>query len=93
KRELEEEVGVTAKNYFSLGEMYPTVGYCSEIIYIYGATDLTCTAVHPDEDEFLTIEKFPLQTAVDMVLNGEIKDGKTICGILKLQAYLAKNNL
>ena len=41
KRELREETGVTAKNFIPLGELYPTPGYCGEIIWMYAATDLS----------------------------------------------------
>ena len=40
KRELEEECGLTADHYTSLGEFYPTVGYDTEIIYTWVATGL-----------------------------------------------------
>ncbi len=93
QRELEEECGVTAGKYISLGEFYPTVGYCTEIIYIWAALDLTQTAMHLDEDEFLTPDTFPLETAYHMVMNGEICDGKTIAGILKLHALLQEGKL
>lgn len=41
--------------------------------------------MHLDEDEFLTPEKVPFETAVDMVFTGEIKDGKTIAALLKIK--------
>lgn len=93
KRELEEECGLTADRYLSLGEFYPTVGYDTEIIYIWAATGLHETAMHPDDDEFLTPERVPLQTAYEMVMRGEIKDGKTIAGVLKLKALLDEGKL
>ena len=54
KRELEEECGLTADHYTSLGEFYPTVGYDTEIIYTWVATGLHETHMHLDADEFLT---------------------------------------
>jgi ADP-ribose pyrophosphatase len=38
----------------------------------------------PDEDEFLEVEKIPLQAAVEMCLNNEIPDSKTQILILKV---------
>ena len=84
-RELKEETGATAKNFFSLGELYPTPGYVDEVIFMYGATDLTFGDTCPDEDEFLSIEKIPLDTLVDKIMSGEIKDAKTQAAILKLK--------
>ena len=93
QRELEEECGLTADRYTSLGQFYPTVGYDTEIIYMWVATGLHKTQMHLDADEFLTPDRVPLQKAYEMVMSGEIKDGKTIAGILKLKALLAEGKL
>ena len=93
KRELEEECGLTADHYTSLGEFYPTVGYDTEIIYTWVATGLHETNMHLDADEFLTPDRVPLEKAYEMVMRGEIKDGKTIAGILKLKALLNEGKL
>ena len=90
QRELGEECGVKAAHYISLGEFYPTVGYDTEIIYMWVATDLTETEMHLDDDEFLTPERLPLDTVYQMILSGEISDGKTIAGVLKLKALMAE---
>ncbi len=82
-RELGEEVGVTTDEMISLGKFYPTPGYCSEIIHIYLAENLTVTGQHLDDDEFLDVEKIPLEKALKMVMSGEIVDGKTQTAILK----------
>ena len=93
KRELEEECGLTADKYTSLGEFYPTVGYDTEIIYTWVATGLHETRMHLDADEFLTPDQVPLTQAYEMVMRGEIKDGKTIAGVLKLKALLDEGKL
>ncbi|MFI3166993.1 MAG: NUDIX hydrolase [Bacillota bacterium] len=82
-RELSEEIGATAKIFTPLAQMYPSPGYTNEVIHIYLAKGLSFSDLHLDEDEFLNVEKYPLETAIEMVMNGEIKDGKTIIGILK----------
>lgn len=88
KRELKEETGATAENYTFLGELYPTPGYCGEIIYMYLATGLSYGETDPDEDEFLNLKKIPLDEAVDMIMRGEIKDAKTQTAILKTERLL-----
>ena len=93
KRELEEECGLTADNYISLGEFYPTVGYDTEVIYTWVATGLHETKMHLDADEFLTPDRVPLEKAYQMVMSGEIKDGKTIAGVLKLKALVDEGRL
>ena len=93
KREQLEETGSRGDNYISLGEVYPTPGYCGEIIRLWacraaeGQQELSL-----DEDEFLDTERIPLDRAVEMVCNNEIPDAKTQIGILKT-AFLIKNGL
>lgn len=84
KRELKEETGATAKKYVDLGKLYPTPGYCGEIIHMYLATELEFGDRNPDEDEFLEVYKIPLSEAVEMVMKGEIRDSKTQTMILKI---------
>ena len=84
KRELREETGASADEFLSLGELYPTPGYCGEIIWLFAAKGLHFGETDPDDDEFVEIEKVPFQKAVEMILNGEIKDAKTQTAILKL---------
>ena len=50
-RELAEETGATAGEFRSLGELYPSPGYCGEIIRMYLARDLTFGETHLDKDE------------------------------------------
>lgn len=88
QRELKEETGFTAKNYQSLGQFYPTVGFCNEILYLYLASGLSQGKQNLDEDEFVTVEKLPFQTAYDMCLTGQIKDGKTLVAILKAKEII-----
>lgn len=87
-RELQEETGAVAESMVFLGELYPTPGYCGEIIYMYLAQGLSYGQTNPDEDEFLNLKKIPLKTAVEMVLNGEIKDAKTQTALLKAKLLL-----
>ncbi len=87
-RELEEETGITAGRIINLGSIYPSPGYCSEILYLYLALDLTCGTPHPDEDEFLNIVRIPLEEFVDMIMKDEIRDAKTVVAVLKAAHYL-----
>ena len=82
-RELKEETGAVAGDFRSLGELYPSPGYCGEIIRMYLARELTFGETHLDEDEFLDLERVPFDELVEQVLSGEIKDAKTIAVVLK----------
>lgn len=83
KRELKEETGAEAARYEFLGKLYPSPGYCGEIIYMYLAEGLSFGEMNPDEDEFLEVERIPLETAVQQILSGEIVDAKTQAAVLK----------
>ena len=85
KRELKEETGAVAENFFSLGEIYPTPGYRDEGIYSCGATGLSFGETDPDDDEFLEVERIPFEKAVEMVMSGKIRDAKTQTAVLKLK--------
>ncbi len=84
-RELREETGATAENLFFLGELYPSPGYVGEVIWMYGATGLSFGEARPDEDEFLDVERIPLDILVKKIMSGEIKDAKTQAAVLKLK--------
>ena len=88
KRELREETGAVAEKYTFLGELYPSPGYVGEIIYMYMAENLAFGDTDPDEDEFVETVKIPFDKALEMVMNGEIKDSKTQVMILKAEKYL-----
>ena len=93
KRELEEECGIVADKVISLGEIYPTVAYCSEIIRMYAATGLKKTSQRLDEGEFLGVEKVKFTDALEMVMNGDIRDAKTVAAILKLSVLKSEGKI
>ena len=82
-RELEEETGLKAKNFEYLGEFMVSPGFCNELIHIYLATDLYKGTIHPDEGEFLEIEKHKLDDLIDLIMDNKISDAKTVIGLLK----------
>ncbi len=90
KREFKEECGAVADNYFSLGEIYPSPGYTSEVIRLWGATGIHFEEQELDEGEFLEIHKMKLETIVDKIMSGEIKDAKTVAAVFKLKEKLSR---
>jgi len=92
-RELSEETGYTAERVIPLGVFYPSPGIMDEVLYMYLATGLTQGETHPDPDEFLTCESIPLDDAVDMIIRGELPDGKTQVAILKTWALRQKGEI
>ena len=86
-RELEEETGSRAGTWRYLGAFYTAPGFTSELMHLYLATDLR--AVHagglePDEDERLELRPIPFGEAVAMAARGELRDAKSIVGLLRV---------
>ena len=81
RRELSEETGLEAARWDHLIDLATTPGFCSEVISIYLARDLTRGESHPDDDEFLNVTRMPLDEAFEAVMRGEIQDSKTVCGL------------
>lgn len=88
KRELREETGLTASKWTHLNDLLTTVGFCDECIGIYLAQGLTSGDCDPDDDEFLNVVKMPLSEAINMAMNNEIRDSKTVCALLMAGALL-----
>ncbi len=91
KRELSEETGLQADSWEKLTCMETTPGFCNERIHLYLATGLHSGQSHPDEDEFVDVTRMPLRQAVENVLNGTFRDGKTCLGIMMTAAKLASS--
>lgn len=93
KRELHEETGAVAENYISLGEFYPSAGFCNEVLYLYFCRVTRIGKPNPDQDEFLEPIAIPIEKAVRMALDNEIPDGKTQAAVLKTAMLLQQNKL
>ena len=89
-RELEEETGYRAECGEKLFELFTTVAFSNEKIYIYKATKLTRSAQHLDEDEFVNVESYTLDELLEMIKDGTIQDAKTISAILFYAQFAEK---
>ena len=87
-RELAEETGLVPGTFEDMGCLYSSPGILAERIYLYFAKDLTQGPTHPDDGEFVETVWLPYQDLVDKARRGEIKDGKTLAGILKASFLL-----
>ncbi len=84
-REFKEECGAVADEYFSLGEVYPTPGYCNEIIRIFAAKGIHFEEQNLDDGELLQVCRMKFDTLIQKIMSGAIKDAKTIIAALKLK--------
>lgn len=89
-RELSEETGLSADEIIYMGACCTSPGFSTEVLHIYLALGLHSGKSHPDEDEFLDVEKHSLAELSQMVMSGEIDDGKTIVAVLKAEKYLSE---
>ncbi len=91
-RELEEETGLKAdapEDLEFLIRVNTTVAFCDEEIDIFVARNLKPSRQHLDPDEDIQVEHWELEDLLDLIFKGEIRDGKTVAGIL---AYAALQN-
>ena len=93
KRRQKEETGTTSSRYLDLGKLYPTPGYCDEILHLYACRIDSYGEKHLDEDEFLEVEKIPLAQAVEMAEKNEIFDAKTQVLILRAVRLVERGEL
>ncbi len=82
ERELQEETGYRASTLKRLFNQYLAPGYSQEVLHVYLAEGLTPASQQTDEDESVEVVPTPLEHIPPMILNGEIKDAKTIAGLL-----------
>lgn len=81
RRELEEEIGVTAGKIEKLCEFYVSPGFLTKKMHLYLATDLSETNQMLEADEILTVKRHSINDLLKMIERGEIEDAKTIIGI------------
>lgn len=93
KRELIEETGYRAKQWKRAMIFYSSPGFLDETMAIYLARDLTSGEAQPEEDESIECELVPLSETIDMIFSGQIRDGKTIAGVLWLAEALRRRDL
>lgn len=82
QRELEEETGFRAEHWRKLREFLPSPGILNEVMHLYLATGLSPGTTALAEGESLTPEVHPWKDVVQLCLDGVIRDGKTLVGVL-----------
>ena len=89
-RELEEETGYKTDKMEFLLKFYSSIGFCSEVLHIYLADDLVRGSANPDDDEFIELERYTPEEAVQMIFEGKIYDSKTIASVLAYKNRLER---
>ena len=83
QKELQQEAGVLATAWTSLGKMHATPGYSDEVTYLYLAQDLQSAEIQHEPGEVIEVHWVPLDEAIEWALNGKINDSKTVVALLR----------
>jgi 8-oxo-dGTP pyrophosphatase MutT (NUDIX family) len=87
-REIREETGMEAGKLQKVGEFYLAPGYSSEFMAVFLATDLKHNPLDADDDEFLQLEKVPVNDVTAMFQRGKVPDSKSLAAWLLAKPYL-----
>jgi ADP-ribose pyrophosphatase len=86
KREMIEETGYRAKKWTQLVRYYASPGFLGEWMQIYLARDIRGGVAKPEADEQIETLRIPLSEAMELVRSNKIRDGKSLVGLLFLDA-------
>lgn len=87
-REIREETGMQAGVLKKVGEFFLAPGYSTEFMQVFLATDLKHNPLEADADEFLSLEKIPLERAIAMAEEGKMPDAKSLAALLLVRPFL-----
>ncbi|MFC1736982.1 NUDIX hydrolase [Candidatus Hydrogenedentota bacterium] len=82
RRELEEEIGYSARSIDLVTRFYTSPGFLDEEMFVYVARGLTPCAQCTEDDEVIDVVVLSRGNVLAKIRNGEIADAKTIAGIL-----------
>ena len=82
KRELVEECGYEAGDWRHVTTIDPSIGYSTEVIELYAATNLRHVGARLDVGEHLEVIEAKIEDALDWVRQGVITDTKTTFALL-----------
>lgn len=86
-RELAEETGATAERIERLTTIFTTPGFTDEQIHLFLASGVRPGKATPERDEFIQVEPRPLSRILEMIRDGEIRDGKSIVALLYVAGF------
>lgn len=90
-RELEEETGYRCGKISRLVRLDTAIAWCDEKVEVYLAEDLVRSGDQAlDEAEEIGMEAFTVEELRTKIFAGEIRDAKTVAGILAYFAVLAQ---
>lgn len=88
RRELAEETGIVAQEFIDLGPTHILPSYSDELIHIFLARYLSETEQSLDSDEFIEVVRYPIETVLQKIDEGDITEALTIVSLFKAKRYL-----
>jgi 8-oxo-dGTP pyrophosphatase MutT (NUDIX family) len=88
QRELEEEAGIAADSWRSLGDYLSSPGVLTEVVHLFLATELHTLPPRPEEHEVFEVHWLPFAHALAMAHSGELRDGKSLAAIFRASVHL-----
>ncbi len=90
RRELAEETGCAAQRWTALARFYSAPGFCDEQLHCFLAEDLSPASGQADADERIEVAPLSLDRALALIDGGEIRDAKSVAGLLLAARRLAR---
>jgi 8-oxo-dGTP pyrophosphatase MutT (NUDIX family) len=88
QRELTEETGFRARHWRPLGPYLSSPGVFTETVHLFLAQDLEPGNSAHEPAELIEVHWMDLTEACRWALDGTIRDGKTVVGLLRARAVL-----
>lgn len=89
RRELEEETGLRTNSLTPLARFYSSAGFCTEELHVFLASDLHAGEANLDPGEDVEVVWLPLTQVREMLTRQDLRDAKTLVGLL---AYLQRRD-
>lgn len=91
QREMREEIGQAAGDLQEIASFYLAAGYTTEKMHVFLATDLYPSPLPGDVNEVLTVERIPLEQALQLAKTGAIEDAKTLVALLLAPQFIKRS--
>lgn len=93
QRELVEETGYAGGVWRDMPPMFSAPGFCNELLTFHHATNLTWKGKDLDEDEETDVVIVDLDEAWRWVVEGRVRDAKTVAGLAIVASPLWQQQL
>ncbi len=92
-RELAEETGYKAKRMKVFLDVFPTPGFLEERMFLLLASDVVEGEASPEEDEKIISAVYEPAKLEQMIGRGELRDAKSIAGLLYYFRFIASTKI